>query len=312
MPNWCFTDITFAINHDIGISNPMFKIAKEKLIEFYQIISRQYDGENTYYLGNGVSSDSPVKNGFGSSWLGNYLVLFNVLDASIVRCGYTGIGHRGSITYIQEVEEFDEYFDSFYIQQEDAWAPNILLWDIIISRNYTYNGVKLFNIFYSAEECGMQFYAKNDVYGLYYPTNFYVDYYLRERKQQFPNHKSAYYSSAYLDDINAVEFIKDNITGTIEGYNDDLDLYTGYIQDTIKKCNPDPVRCFIPCNDRGYYLTPSYSSLQQEYFELNEYKIVDIKDIDSIDRIYPFKRVRENKPVPMFIPKDSPSTYYYW
>jgi hypothetical protein len=289
----------------------MFKIAKEKLIEFYQIILRQYNGENTYYLGNGVSSDSPVKNGFGSSWLGNYLVLFNVLDTSIVRCGYTGIGHRGSITYIQEVEEFDEYFDSFYIQQEDAWSPNILLWDIIISRNYTYNGVKLFNIFYSAEECGMQFYAKNDVYGLYYPVRFYVDYYLRERKEKFPNYDCSYYHSAYLEDEEIVEYIKNNITGTIEGYNDNLELYTGYIQETIEKYNPDPVKCFIPCDDKGRYLEHPPHSSNQEYFELNKYEITDIKDVDSIGRIYPFKRIGENKPLPMFIPKDK-HPYYYW
>lgn len=309
MPNWCFTDITFTINHNIGISNPMFKIAKEKLIEFYQIILRQYNGDNAYYLGNGVTSSSPVKNGFGPSWLGNYLVLFNVLDASTVRSNFTGIRHRGSITYIQEVE-FDEYFDSFYIQQDDAWSPNILMWDIIISRNYTYNGIKLFDIFYFSDECGNDFYAKNDVHGIYYPTRFYVEYCLRERKDKFPNHDYDYCHSRYLDDGEIVEYIKDNITGTIEGYNDNLELYTGYIQETIEKCNPDPVKCFIPCDDRGRYLEPSHLS-NQEYFRISEYEITDIKDVDYIRPISPFMKMRESKPIPMFISSDKPP-YYYW
>ena len=66
MPNWCNTSISFEV-HDES------QKCMDALKDFYYKIKNQLD-----------SGTSLGENGFGSSWLGNFYILFGIVVLSIV------------------------------------------------------------------------------------------------------------------------------------------------------------------------------------------------------------------------------------
>lgn len=155
MPNWCLTHITF----ETATNDERSSIA---LRDFYDKISNQLEYGPNY-----------IDNGFGYGWLGNYTMLSGLVSVDQAKNDYyEGYRCRGCITYLD-----DFYEDNFYLIQQDAWSPNLAIWQGIINKLYTDpdTGLPLINIYYQAEEPGMELYATNDYDNRYYPEKYIVD-----------------------------------------------------------------------------------------------------------------------------------------
>lgn len=156
MPNWCITDITFEANPNY------YDEAIQALHNLYNKIECQAYGDS-----------SLMENGFGPKWLGNFALMFKLCTAEEIDNGLQPYRCRGSINYIEE--DVGEFQDSFYITQNDAWSPNLAMWQEIINRYYSKEGVPLINIYYMADEPGCEIYDTNDDSGYFYQEKGYID-----------------------------------------------------------------------------------------------------------------------------------------
>lgn len=157
MPNWCQTDITFVANRNEG------QRAIDALHDLYEKIRTQCNG-NT----------SLMDNGFGSEWLGNFAIMYKLIEPEQINNNNTNPYHcRGSIESVEELEGENE--SSFYIQTEEAWTPCLAMWQEIIRRYYSINGVALIEMYYFADEPGSEIYDTNDTNGYYYDEVGYID-----------------------------------------------------------------------------------------------------------------------------------------
>lgn len=148
MPNWCYTDITF--------TNAGYPKSGEALNDFYKKISDQVNGDKNL-----------SENGFGPSWEGNICILFGLETDETLSNDTNNYRCRGNIMWLDD-DDCDGI--SFSLTQEDAWGPNVYLWRDIILKNYSFtdnfgNVIPLINMYYKAEEPGMEIYATNDKNG---------------------------------------------------------------------------------------------------------------------------------------------------
>ncbi len=142
MPNWCSTEITF------------YSKEKKSVEKLEQLLNEL------------KNNPSRLENGFGSLWLGN------VLDAHGIK--WEDFHCRGSIVNLGDVEpDFDRLW-TLRISQEDAWAPNVDMWEAILEQ---YDDL---HFAYSAFEPEMGLYMTSDEEGRFYPERFIVDAYLEK------------------------------------------------------------------------------------------------------------------------------------
>lgn len=275
MPNWCMTDITFCTNRNI--TNPdLYKEAKRRLSQLYSMITRQADGENHYYnLEKGTMETSALENGFGDSWLGNYLIIHNIVSKETLDTKRT-IRCRGSIIYIDD--DYDEFEDdSFYIHQEDAWAPNLYMWVAILNSYYN-RDFPYIQVFYQCEEPGMCIYNTNDIERLYYPSTHVVDLCLLNRPQFPMIQDNVSFRSYYPESENElVNFIKTDITGDLWLHNT-LSQYCNYIYNVLDRYPKSSLSPFIPVDHETGEDIIRYE--ETEFFNVYPYEFCSIEDMD--------------------------------
>ena len=98
--------------------------------------------------------ESLVKNGFGKTWLGNLVTLFNE-DWNEISC-------RGEWTDV----ELDD--NELTIWMETAWSPPFSLFEMIESK---YDTIK---IYYLADEWDMNYHITNDSEGKYFTERYFL------------------------------------------------------------------------------------------------------------------------------------------
>lgn len=145
MPNYCNTNITFAANN------------KQQITSFYERCLAIYNGKAT------------AENGFGKGWLGDFV---NSFLAPETTSESTLIRHRGYVYHIGELEEDDDSIN-FEIQTETAWIAMIKMWRTILEQLYPD-----IEIYYVAEECGMDYYVNSDKENRFYLDKYKLDYQL--------------------------------------------------------------------------------------------------------------------------------------
>ena len=142
MPNWCFTQIIFHGN-------------KTEIEDFHKKVTEW-------------TSESLAKSDFGNIWLGNILVGAGLGDR--IDSGPTMLRCRGTLSYIDEIEDDGEDNAIFRVDTETAWAPMTLMWKAVIDKlEY-----KTIGFSYMAEEPGCEVYEIYDPYGDY-DEHYYVD-----------------------------------------------------------------------------------------------------------------------------------------
>lgn len=130
MPNWCYTTCKVAGS-------------QEEVQDFASKLK---------YLEE--LPESLVKNGFGKTWLGNLVTLFNE-DWNEISC-------RGEWTDV----ELDD--NELTIWMETAWSPPFSLFDMIESK---YETIK---IYYLADEWDMNYHSTNDSEGKYFTERYFL------------------------------------------------------------------------------------------------------------------------------------------
>ena len=157
MPNWCLTDITL---------EPVGEKGRECLLDLCKKVVNQVYGYESF-----------IENDFGTGWLGNIAILFNMTTIpEALENNFHGYNCRGYITEI--MTSSNDIYDgfNFCFQQQDAWSPNLNIWLGIINKYYLdENGNPLINLYYQAEEPGLESYYTNDDLGRFYPSDYCVD-----------------------------------------------------------------------------------------------------------------------------------------
>ena len=294
MPNWCTTNITMQARDESAAAKAAIKNLKE----------------NIEYFFNSPDNDiSLVRNDFGNSWLGNFILQNNIgcdvsslqnAETDTERCMYNSAFEskdgkriysiyrcRGSITYMDDF--YDDYEDitSFSFTQEDAWGPCLLMWKEIIARNYSDANGPLILIWYQAEEPGNELYFTNDTEGRFYPDTWILE---GDIKPRHPNldmipPEGIYFYDFYSNDNEVLSFIKNNITSrnfkTVEQASE-------FIHNELES-----VPLFVNHN-------PEIENIQYyddcEYFGAHEYRFAEMEDIDYVndDEYKIIKKLEEN------------------
>ena len=107
---------------------------------------------------------------------------------------------RGEITYVGSLMQ-----DVFYVDQEDAWAPHVDIWNTILNQ---YPDVRFV---YMATEPGCGIYINTDAEGRYLSAQYYRDFFL-------PEYEDCDTYATKQDMLNVIHQILDDPTiATIEG-----------------------------------------------------------------------------------------------
>ena len=165
MPNWCYTNVTFYSNN------------KAQIKKMYKDFKKIYDGQAT------------CANGFGHGWLGDYANTYFTRQELIPKVKdegflfpYEVINCRGSIIDIDEKVRFlkEDPTGSWYafsVQTETAWGVKMgLFWEIIQKE---YPDIM---IAYMGEESGCEVFLKYDPDDLFYPEEYYVDWFCEDER----------------------------------------------------------------------------------------------------------------------------------
>lgn len=296
MPNWCITNITMEARDDSPAALAALKSLKKNI---------------EYFFNSPANDISLAYNGFGNSWLGNYILqnnigydvssLQNSTDAKekeIYDCSfeckdgkriYSIYRCRGSIQYTDDFcdDDEDEEFSFFSFTQEDAWTPCLLMWKEIIARNYSDANGPLILIWYQTEEPGNEIYFTNDTERNFYPDTWILEGVIKPRHtnlDMIPPEGIEFYDF-YSNDNEVLSFIKNNITSrnfeTVEQASE-------FINNEL-----EAVPLFLNHN-------PEIKNVQYcdcEYFGAHEYKFAEIEDVDYIyeDEYKIIKKLEENK-----------------
>ena len=296
MPNWCTTNITMQVRDESAAAKAAIKNLKENI---------------EYFFNSPDTNDiSLAYNGFGNSWLGNYVLQNNIgcdvsslqniaetaTERSIYDCSFKckdgkriySIYHcRGSIQYMDDFYDDDEEITSFSFTQEDAWSPCLLMWKEIIARNYSDANGPLILIWYQTEEPGNEIYFTNDTEGRFYPDTWILEGNIEPRHPNLDMipPEGIYFYDFYSNDDEVLSFIEDNITSrkfeTVEQASE-------FIHNEL-----EAVPLFANYNSK----TKTIQYCDCEYFGAHEYKFADIEDVDYIeDAEYEvIKKLEENK-----------------
>ena len=184
MPNWCSTNVTIA---KVDKTNPKATEALERFVKTFFDINegKVFDikGGTIKYYPNGFDGrghwDVDAKRMIYDEepkcfdWLGNFVLFYGLTDNDkLENHGGGEYRFRGSLTYsgAENFEDWKSYDqDYFQFEQEDAWGPNVLIWQDIIQMHYSdEEGNPLLRVFYQCEEPGMDIYYTNDDIGEYY------------------------------------------------------------------------------------------------------------------------------------------------
>ena len=128
------------------IEHPEIESEKAQLLDLYHQIEEQ-EGQKR------------LENDFGNWWEGNFVDRFQIGKPGSINC-------RGSIEYMDELEP-----DYFQIYQEDAWGPNVELWEKILQTHYS-----AVSLVYEAEEPGFGLYVNTDITGRFLSDRYLVEF----------------------------------------------------------------------------------------------------------------------------------------
>ena len=145
MPNWCFTDYTF--------------YGESKFVRDFAARVQKYTERDF------------MKNGFGTSWLGNVCLGFDITTPEELEKGESP-RCRGSINNMDDCDVDSE----FMISTETAWEPMNDMWDKIIEKHYCdENGNEVLFYDYISEEPGWGLFEKSSN-SSYYPQKFNLEF----------------------------------------------------------------------------------------------------------------------------------------
>ena len=298
MPNWCNTSISFEV-HDES------QKCMDALKDFYYKIKNQLD-----------SGTSLGENGFGSSWLGNFYILFGIgTYEQLVGTEQGKLCHcRGSFYYIDDPNS--EYINgefiegefnssSFNIATSDAWGPALQLWQLIINKNYSDEFGPLIDIYYQAEEPGCELYYTNDPEGRFYCDQYNMDIsvslipnvykfcsqkpgspFMNVDKEALNRWDASIWEHVGNQNISKIYPKNNNQTAEMHlwGYPTDE-------SDLVDMCNDvlftEPVKTLEEAKNRANEIIPNQDA--DGYIGLHDYKFAEIDDLDPVE--YP----KENK-----------------
>jgi hypothetical protein len=140
------------------------------------------------------TSKNYQENKFGHGWLGN--VLHGAGLGGRVNSETNQLHCRGDITYLGDVEMFDETDEAvFNLNTETAWSPMCLMWSAVIdAMKY-----KSIGFSYCAEEPGLEVYEVYDPYGDF-RDKYYIDIYVYGEDEQNEGLMELFDIRDYCDD----------------------------------------------------------------------------------------------------------------
>lgn len=305
MSNWCTTNITMEARDESPAALAAIKNLKKNI---------------EYFFNSPADDISLAYNGFGNTWLGNFVLQNNIgcevsslqnsaedttekyiyNDAFECKDGkriYSIYRCRGSIEYMDDFYDDDEEITSFSFTQADAWSPCLLMWKEIIARNYSDANGPLILLWYQAEEPGCELYYTNDVDGRFYPDTWVMN---ANIEPIYPSLDLVSGNEINLyewfdNDDEVLSFINNNITSH---KFETVEQAVEFIQYAVSAV---PLFRNYKADDDGLFADayPIGTYGINDYFECHEYKFADVEDVDYINedvyKIIKKLKLEENK-----------------
>ena len=138
---------------------------------------------------------------------------------------------------IQDISAVEAHgtYRGFKVYQDDKWSPNLEFWDLIIEKEYTtYDGDRIIDYVYEAEEPGCEIYINTDIDGEFFCDLYKVDAYLP--KDLFCGEVMTEYFSSTEDLFDALKTLVGKIFNFDESNDVNLKIF---INDYLKKRYPN-------------------------------------------------------------------------